>query len=186
MRKLDSLTVVGRPALVPALAILGLVADGSRSPTIVAIEGLLAIFRVIALVYLSRSLRRAVAANAEICLLNALVREKLSGANDRFEKTFRWSPAMIAIAGLEDSVAVDINNAWLESLGYRREEVIGRSMIELGFWVEHAERKTAVERLRVEGSIRNLEVRYRTKTGQYFHAIEPIELDGKEVVFAVA
>jgi PAS domain-containing protein len=44
-----------------------------------------------------------------------------------FARLFHASPLGISITRVRDSVLVDVNNAWLETTGFTREEVIGRT-----------------------------------------------------------
>jgi PAS domain S-box-containing protein len=84
--------------------------------------------------------------NGETCLF--CLAENLSAereAQQRFEKLFQNNPALIAVAS-SDSYLTDVNVAFLDTLGYEREEVIGRSAIDLDLLPVDAQR-AAVERL---------------------------------------
>jgi PAS domain S-box-containing protein len=61
---------------------------------------------------------------------------------------------------------LDVNETFEQQTGWRRDEVIGRTPIDIGIWVEPAERTQFVQRLFAEGAIRDLEVRYRRKNGE--------------------
>jgi PAS domain S-box-containing protein len=50
-------------------------------------------------------------------------------------------------------------------MGYRRDEVIGRTSREVGFWDDPGEREKLVRQILVEGSLRNRECRFRVKSG---------------------
>jgi PAS domain S-box-containing protein len=63
----------------------------------------------------------------------------LSASENKFEKAFRRSPALISIYRSSDFVLVDANETFLDSLGYTPEEVIGRSVTDLKLWEDSAQ-----------------------------------------------
>jgi PAS domain S-box-containing protein len=73
----------------------------------------------------------------------------------------RASPDGISLTTLEGRY-VEVNEGFLRLLGYRREEVIGRTSIEIGYWVNPADRQTFV-RLLDRGPLLNWEVRFQTR-----------------------
>ncbi len=84
----------------------------------------------------------------------------------RFREAFFVSPAPISLSTRADGVFLDVNPSFLELTGYRREEVIGRSVADLHFWYESAEREKMLRMLeRSDGPLRYAELRLRTKAG---------------------
>ena len=61
-----------------------------------------------------------------------------------FEKSFHASPALMMIARVADGRLIEVNDAFLSRSGFKREEVLGRSTLELGLWARVAERDDAV------------------------------------------
>src|SRR5262245_44291741 len=55
--------------------------------------------------------------------------------SELFEKAFQNSPAMQSIVRFSDAVLVEVNERFTKTLGYRRDEVIGKTPFELNFWV---------------------------------------------------
>ena len=60
--------------------------------------------------------------------------EALRQSEERFAKAFRAMPDAISITRLRDSTILDVNDSWLRMTGYRRDEVIGRPMLDLKVW----------------------------------------------------
>jgi PAS domain S-box-containing protein len=95
----------------------------------------------------------------------------------------------VVITTIEDGFFVDINDAFLRMSGYRREEVVGRTSMELGIWVDTRKRADAVKALRETGAVRNQEVRFRMKTGEIRNMLwsaEMISFGGEPCMIAVA
>ena len=93
-------------------------------------------------------------------------RESLSISEDKFQKAFRSSPDWFVISTLECGLYVDVNEAFLRSTGYAREEVVGRTSTDLGIWVDPQDRDEMVKTLREKGVARNLELEFRMKSGE--------------------
>ena len=93
-------------------------------------------------------------------------KEALRLSEEKFQKAFRSSPEWIVISTLEDGFYIDVNENFLRSTGYRSEEVLGRSSVELGIWADPQQRSEMVETLRQQGEVRNLEARFQMKSGE--------------------
>ena len=70
-----------------------------------------------------------------------------ASAEQRFEKTFNANPAPALICRLQDHRYVKVNQGFLEMTGYAREDVIGRSVLELDVFEGADRRELAIERL---------------------------------------
>ena len=103
-------------------------------------------------------------------------KEALSLSEDKFRKAFRSSPDWFVISTLEDGFYLDVNEAFLHTTGYSREEVIGHTSIELGIWADPEERVEMTKILKEQGVVRNLEARFRTKTGEILHVLWSAEV----------
>ena len=63
----------------------------------------------------------------------------LRSSEERFAKAFRASPAAMSISTFKEGRILDVNDRYAELTGYRPQELIGRSVAELGLWVGAAE-----------------------------------------------
>ena len=78
-------------------------------------------------------------------------------AEHRFERAFAANPAPAAICRLTDLRFVKVNEGFLELTGYKREDVLGRTVYEIDV-LERAERRSlALERLRAGETIPQME-----------------------------
>ena len=106
----------------------------------------------------------------------------------RFVTIFRSSPMGITLSRLDDGRFVDANPAILSLLGYSREELTGRSSLEMGLFVSPDDRDKLVEVIRTQGRLENVEVRFRKKsgeTGTMLGSGELIQVAGESHVLAM-
>lgn len=83
-----------------------------------------------------------------------------------FAKAFRSSSHPIGITELETGRCLEVNEACLEIFGFRRDEVVGQTTLMLGSGPDPQDRTRLIDRLKSEGTVRNLEVSMRTKEGE--------------------
>ena len=108
--------------------------------------------------------------------------EALRASEERFAKAFRASPHPVVVSELDSGQVVDANDAAYQLFGYRKEEVVGYTTLQVGLWHSAEERARFVERLKRVGSVRNMEVTLRSKSGEIRQCLlssELIELNGK-------
>jgi diguanylate cyclase (GGDEF)-like protein/PAS domain S-box-containing protein len=113
---------------------------------------------------------------------NRRAEELLRKSEDRFAKIFQASPDAIVISRLADGTYLEVNQRWLEVFGYGREELMGRSSLDLGVWVDPADRGRFVAQIRERGALRGFETQFRKKSGAIIHALisaEVIDIDGE-------
>jgi len=114
--------------------------------------------------------------------------EALRTTEERYRTAFQTSHDGISISHLESGLYVDINHAFLRTFGYKREEVIGRTSLELNVWADPDDRRKMVEVLQRDSVCENLEVRFQRKSGQMFWVLvsaSVIMLDGISCVLFV-
>ena len=114
--------------------------------------------------------------------------EALQKSEEKFSKAFRESPLALAITSLVDHRYIEVNETFEQLSGYRRQEIIGKTPLDIGILADPAMRFVFVEALRSEGRLRNLEFQYRTKAGELRDAqgaAELIEIEGERCMLAV-
>lgn len=110
-------------------------------------------------------------------------------SEDKFSKAFRSSPNPMTIATLETGRLIEVNDSFLQAVGYEREAVIGRTVHELGVWVNPSDRARMTQLLRRDGTIRSLECQFRSRSGELFTTLfsaEIIHIDGELCLIDVA
>lgn len=92
--------------------------------------------------------------------------KSLRESEERFRSAFLTSPDSININRLSDGLYVDINEGFSKVSGYTREDVIGKTSVELNIWKNSADRDRLVEGLRKNGFVENLETQFKIKSGE--------------------
>ncbi len=115
-------------------------------------------------------------------ILGAVIRreqaeEKIREVQERFLRAFELNPALMAIVSLEDGRLVEVNTYFLDALGLDRDNIMGKTCIEIGmFSAEECRNFTSVI-CNGRGCLRNTEVRFRGKDGRMIYGLmsaEPI------------
>jgi PAS domain S-box-containing protein len=118
----------------------------------------------------------------------AVERDPISADDDRFFKVFQASPVAIILRTVSEGRVIDVNASYTELVGFRREELIGRTVHELGLWVDPTQGARVLDRLRRKGVVRNVEGRFRRKSGDIRDVLiwgELTEIRGEAVVIGM-
>ena len=108
--------------------------------------------------------------------------EALEKSEEKFSKAFRQSPVILTLTSTKDHRYIDVNETFERVTGWRRDEVIGRTPFDIGFWAQPSERVELTNRLLSEGRLREVETSFRMKDGSIrigSATAELIELNGE-------
>ncbi len=114
--------------------------------------------------------------------------EALRASEQKFATAFRCSPDAMVISCLDEGLLIEVNDSFLAMTGYRRDEVIGRTVLDLEFWTNPGERDGMLRALRSGSVVRNLEFGFRVRGGGErvgLASAEIIRLEEKACVVAV-
>jgi diguanylate cyclase (GGDEF)-like protein/PAS domain S-box-containing protein len=96
--------------------------------------------------------------------------------HEQLTKVFHASPVPIAITSTVDGALLEVNDAWCRLTGHTKQEALGRTALELGIWETPEARAAVMDRLsEAGGSLRQVEVRYGCKSGEFLDALISIE-----------
>ena len=76
------------------------------------------------------------------------------------------SPEVITLTELDTGRYAMVNRTFEQVTGYAAAEVVGRLAVEVGIWVDPADREAFVRRLREQGSVHDVPARLRAKDGR--------------------
>jgi len=102
--------------------------------------------------------------------------DRLKESEERFRTTFHLSPDIMTISRSSDGVYVDVNEAFVRIGGYNRDEIIGRSSLDLDIWDHPERRMELIELLQDTGTIENIEFPFRKKDGTIFPGLTSCQL----------
>jgi len=117
------------------------------------------------------------------------VQDELRLSEERYRTAFQTSLDAVNINRVDDGSYVECNKAFFDIIGYTRQELVGHSSVELGIWVDPGDRNKMVDAIRLEGSCRDLEARFRRKNGEVFWgrmSASPIDIDGVPCVLTIS
>jgi PAS domain S-box-containing protein len=111
--------------------------------------------------------------NDESCMLFSFVdidlRHKaelaLRQSEERFAKAFRLTPVPILICSADGQEVIDVNQAFLETLAYDSDEVLGKNVTQLDFISDKGARARLLTALGNTGRVDRVDVQVRKKDG---------------------
>jgi PAS domain S-box-containing protein len=110
-------------------------------------------------------------------------------SEEKFQNIFHSSPIAFSITNLEEGRFLEVNAAFESRYGYRRDEVLGRTVHELRIWDDPADRRLLLTQLRRGGPIRSVITRLRAKSGEVkltAYSADRIQFEGQACILAVS
>jgi PAS domain S-box-containing protein len=105
-------------------------------------------------------------------------------SEEKFSKAFQASPVWVTITTVNEGRFLEVNDTFSKITGFSRDETIGRTGFDLGFWLNpEKDRERILDIFRKQGYFRDLEVTMRFKDGRdhiMLWSADPIEFAGQE------
>ncbi|HEU4902773.1 MAG TPA: PAS domain S-box protein [Flavisolibacter sp.] len=94
----------------------------------------------------------------------------LTVSENKFSKVFALSPIAINILHKKNGVFADVNNAFCTMLGFTKEELIGKSLVDIGSIsaIDYAEMRQKRERIK---SLRDYPMKLKQRNGDVIHCL---------------
>jgi two-component system cell cycle sensor histidine kinase/response regulator CckA len=108
--------------------------------------------------------------------------QALRDSEVKFAKAFRASPGAIGISDAETFKFIEVNDGYCRMFGFAREEMVGKSALELGLWADLKERAKFFDIFQASGSVDDLEMLGRRRDGTIINCVlraERLELGGR-------
>lgn len=90
---------------------------------------------------------------------------ELKLSEEKFSAAFHSTATLMALSKKTDGKFIDVNEAFLQTLGFTCKEVIGKSARELELFVQPENRDNAIRILEETGRVRGVEIPIRSKDG---------------------
>jgi PAS domain S-box-containing protein len=116
-----------------------------------------------------------------------LAEEGLKKSEERFRKVFDTSPDAIAITRLRDGMLVAFNQGFERMTGYRKEEALGRTSLDVHLWKSPENRERVIKGLKSKGKVENYEAAFLVKDREIYGLMSAsiIELDGEPHIISI-
>ena len=107
-------------------------------------------------------------------------------SEEKFARIFKYTPAAMTITRIADMRYTDANESFCQMFGYTREEIVGRSSVELGIFSQEM-REEVLRQYGEAGHIHQQEFTVVIKNGsrsQVYFSLDPIEVGGEPSILA--
>jgi PAS domain S-box-containing protein len=144
--------------------------------------------RIMALEVSHRQLLAESAKREAIAAANEWVHRQLAESEGKLRKIFATSTDAISISRASDGRYIDFNEAFCAVTGYSREEALAHSPGSLGIWADKTQLRIFLQKIKLTGSIANVEQPLRTKCGvvlPYLISATVMDLGGEACVVAI-
>lgn len=114
--------------------------------------------------------------------------KELALSENKFASAFRSSPDAIAIFQTRNGTIIDTNSSHEDLSGYKREDLIGKSMFELGIWYDPKDRFNFFKMMKKDGHIHHWQCDLVTRSGERRHceiSAEKVIINAKECIVAI-
>jgi PAS domain S-box-containing protein len=113
----------------------------------------------------------------------------LRESEEKFSIAFHSSPATIAITTLKDGRYIDVNDSYINAMGYTSKELVGRTATDVDTWVRPEDRARLFKVLKEHGRVSNEEFDFRMKSGEirtWLFSAEKIDIAGEPCLIGVS
>jgi diguanylate cyclase (GGDEF)-like protein/PAS domain S-box-containing protein len=88
-------------------------------------------------------------------------------SQERFRVAFQASPVSGSIARLSDGLFVEVNENYMRDFGWAREEIVGKTSLEIGLWPDIDVREKWVAALKEHGTVVDYEVVWQDRSRRF-------------------
>ncbi len=111
---------------------------------------------------------------------------QLEAAEDKFTKAFKGIPIIMFITTFdEDGLFIDVNDYFCQVIGFNREEMLGKTSLQAGFWLDPNDRALVLSMIKKKQAARDMEIRFGTKSGEQrlgLFSAERIDIAGQACI----
>ena len=91
--------------------------------------------------------------------------------DEKYAKIFQLSSNLLSVSTLKDGQFIEVNDAFLTTLGFAREEIIGKTALELGLYVNPDDRQKLLQATEKGEHPQNIEIQMRAKDGAIHYGL---------------
>ncbi len=87
-------------------------------------------------------------------------------SENKFALAFKQSSSPVVISSLTDGRFLEVNDAFVGFYGAPRQEIVGKTALELGLWLDPDQRERGMQELQAQGRVRDFEAVIRPQSGE--------------------
>ena len=121
-------------------------------------------------------------------LIRKETEKALNESNEKFKKVFDNSPYMIVLSRQRDGKIVNVNFGFETLTGYKKDESIGRTTVNLDLYVDPEQRKDIIYIIEENGYVKDFKFLLRRKDNIIRHCLissESIEIDKEKHIVSI-
>lgn len=114
--------------------------------------------------------------------------EQLRQSEQKYASMFHMMPDTVGVSRMSDGTFIEVNASFERATGWSKDELIGRSSLEIGLW-EPEVRSRTLDIVQSQGRLENHEFVMSTKSGEKRHALmymAPIFINGEPCLYFIA
>ena len=114
--------------------------------------------------------------------------KKIRESEQLFASIFHANPMATIVTRLSDEVRLDVNAEWETMFGYTRDQVVGKTPLDIVIWENLNDRLRYAAMIRAAGRVRDFAARLRTAKGEILDALlsgEVVNVDGDPSILTV-
>lgn len=114
--------------------------------------------------------------------------EALAESDERFAKALLATSDYVTLTEFGSGVMIDVNLAFQQAVGMRREEMLGMRAVDLGIWANEGQREEFKKVLREKGEVHNFRFDFRNGAGKQGAALItgiPVRYRGRQCLLNV-
>ena len=117
------------------------------------------------------------------------IEEDLRKSAQTFSVIFNKAPFAAGLASFSDGMYIEVNDEFERVFGFQREEIIGRTSLDLGMYPDPEIRARSAELFRKQGFVYNLDVKLRTRNGEARDVLintDLVDIGGEKYILTTA
>lgn len=113
------------------------------------------------------------------------IEQALREGEEKFSAIFHRSPVALGVTSIPEGRYIDVNETWERQFRFTREQMIDKTSLEIGLWLDPGERRRLFADLENDSQVQNREVRFRRGDGEEILCElsgQVFELNGRRVL----
>jgi len=104
-------------------------------------------------------------------MYNGRILHDLRAQEEKFSKAFHSSPYGVLLSRISDGCILEANEGFFKMIGSTAREVLGRSALDLGLWLDPEERKRLIADVKEGKPVHQRQLQFCRKSGEPFAAL---------------